>query len=136
MAGERGGEGFEDRLRAIGWMLDERGERLVALALVAGRTSMQVAANGGVQEDLELSPSELALLRCAARQRRGRGDATARQSGYQGTLRALGRVIDSRGARACQLRAQGDEFVTRLFDGDDEAAWLALRLEPTGESQA
>jgi hypothetical protein len=126
----RGGDGFEDRLRALGWLLDERGQRLVALALVGDRATVRVTLGDATPEESELNPSDLALLRCTGRAHRGRGDATAPQAGYQGQLRALGRVLDDRGVRACQLRAHGDEFVVQVHNGADDAdAWQALRLD-------
>ena len=130
MAGERGGEGFEDRLRAIGWLLDKRGQRLGALALDGDRVIVQAAVEGGVSGDMTLSPSELAMLRCAARGQRGRGDAAVLQEGYQGALRALGRMLDERGTHACQFHAHGDGFVVQVCDGEDGATWRPIHLGP------
>jgi hypothetical protein len=127
-------DGLEDRLRAIGWLLDERGQALTALALVGDRATVRVVASNEAPEEVLLSPSELAVLRCAGRGRRGRGDAAAPHAGQQGLLRELGRELDSRGARACQLRAQGDGFAVQGHDGADEAAaWRTLRLDPSDE---
>jgi hypothetical protein len=129
MGEARGGAGFEDRLRAIGWLLDQRKQRLISLTLMTERTAMQVATAAGEPEEVTLSPSELVVLRCAARMRRGPSDAAAPQEGYQGTLRALGRMIDEREARACQVREQGDGFAVQLLDGEDEADWRTLQLD-------
>jgi hypothetical protein len=120
MSQERGGGGFEDRLRAIGLMLDDRHQRLISLTLVAEQTAMQVATASGEREEVTLSASDLAVLRCTARIRRGRGDATSPQEGFQGVMRALGRVIDEREARACRLQRHGDGFIVQVLK-DEEA---------------
>lgn len=125
----RGGGGFEDRLRAIGWLLDQRNQRLIALTLMTERTELQVATTAGEVEKVALSPSELAVLRCAARMRRGPHNAAAPQEGYQGAMRALGRMIDEREAHACQVREQGDGFVVQLLDGEEETAWRTLQFD-------
>jgi hypothetical protein len=111
----RGGGGFEDRLRAIGLMLDDRHQRLISLTLVAEQTAMRVAAADGEPEEVTMSASELAVLRCAARTRRGQGDASSPQEGYQGVMRALGRTIDEREASAFRLHEHGDGFIVQVL---------------------
>ena len=132
MAGERGGAGLEDRLRAIGWLLDARGLRLVALALRGDRATVWVAGGGGART-VALGPADLALLRCAARSMRGRSGPVAPGTCYQGLLRALGWQVDAHQGQACRLGQDDGGLVAHVLVGEGAAAtWRILRLDRGG----
>jgi hypothetical protein len=102
---------------------------LIGLAFTGERATVRVAAATGASRAVTLRAADLALLRCAARSRRGQLALPAPGTGYQGLLRALGQVVDDRSGRACELRADGRGLVARVLVGDGEAtAWRTLRL--------
>lgn len=122
-------EGYEDRLRTIGWLLDERGEQLLALKVEGDQAILRVAA-AGTSREVALQATDLAVLRCAARGRRSGIKPPALGRGYQGQLRALGRLVDEHRGRACQLRAEHDGLRAAMLIGEGEsAAWRKLWLE-------
>ena len=142
---------FEDRLRALGWFIDQRGLHSVTVAIEQDIVTLAARKRGeedGKKVEIRLTSAEMALLVRDARRRRGNG--TARLSGRPSRLNALARGnsamsplsqwVDETQLLSYQelLRAIGfdlDHWRAQSFRLDEFESGLILRLR-TGDSNA
>lgn len=130
---------FEDRLRALGWLLDRHDFRAIRVAADANGVMIcarRGSAETGTPSELRLTAADVVRL-CRAAQRRRRPAALSSpldalvvaQTGpaqlagvgalsedppYQDMLRLIGRTLDQSQAHACDIEEQGVAFMLRL----------------------
>lgn len=130
---------FEDRLRALGWLLDRHDFR--AIRLVADSNGVVIQARRGSAEtgtlsELRMTSADVVrLCRTAQRRRTNMAQPSAfeasvmaqlgstqpvgqawqfQQPSYQDMLRQIGRTLDQGGAGVCEIEEQDAAFMLRF----------------------